>query len=107
MVKQNKSSQAVKLLDETIKISKKKGNGILRFMASTDKKGNLFRYSLAYINTNICNKDNGRVLGYDNNHGYHHKHYMGTEEKVDFVSFEDIKERFEVEWREIHDQYQK
>jgi hypothetical protein len=40
-------------------------------------------------------KDNGRVLGYDNDHGYHHRHYLGIEEKVDFNSFEDVKKRFE------------
>jgi hypothetical protein len=107
MVKQKKSRKLIKVLDETIKISKKKRNGILKFLVSTDEKSNLVRYSLTYINTNICNEDNGRVLGYDNDHGYHHRHYMGVEEKVDFVSFEDIKNRFEIEWREIHDKNQK
>ena len=107
MVKQKKSRKLVKLLDEAIKITKKNGNGILKFLAYTDEKGILVRYSLTYINTNICNEDNGRVLGYDNNHGYHHRHYMGIEEKVNFVSFEDIKNRFETEWREIHDKNKK
>ena len=31
-------------------------------------------YSLAYIDLAICAKDNGRVLGFDNNPGYHHLH---------------------------------
>ena len=107
MVKQEKNKKLLKVLDETIKIAKKKGNGILKFSASTDNKGNLVRYSLTYINATIFNDDNGRVLGYDNDHGYHHRHYMGAEEKVNFDSFEEIKERFEAEWRVIHDQHQK
>ncbi len=35
------------------------------------------RYNLAYINHSICNVDNGRVLGFDNAHDYHHTHYIG------------------------------
>ncbi len=99
-------SKSQKALDEVIKISNKKGNGILKFSVDIDANGKLGRYSLTYVNINISNVDNGRILGYDNNHGYHHKHYMGKIEKVDFKSFEDIKNRFENEWRELHDSYQ-
>lgn len=107
MIKKNRTKPMVKMLDETIRISKKKNNGILRFLASLDEKGNLARYSLAYINTNIFNLDNGRVLGYDNNHGHHHRHCMGKVETVKFRNFYAIKERFEHEWREIHEKHQK
>ena len=31
-------------------------------------------------------------------HGYHHRHYFGVVEAVDFVSFEDIENRFECDW---------
>lgn len=106
MGKQIKKKNLISLIDETINISKKKKNGILRFLANIDNKGNLVRYSLAYINTNIFNGDNGRVLGYDNNHGYHHRHHMGTITKINFISFENIKEIFEKEWREIHEEHQ-
>jgi hypothetical protein len=46
-------------------------------------------------------KDNGRVLGYDNAHGYHHRHYMGKVEAYDFSSYEATVERFQIEWSEI------
>jgi len=105
--KRTEQPQLAKILDETIKISRKKNNGILNFLASVDEKGNLGRYSLAYINVNIFSADNGRVLGYDNDHGYHHRHYMGKVENVKFTNFYEIKERFEVEWREIHEKHQK
>ncbi len=107
MVKKKKTTQAILVLDESVNISSKKGNGILRMRASTDSKGNLLRYSLVYINPNIYNHDNGRVLGYDNDHGYHHRHYMGKEEKVNFNSFEEIEVQFQAEWRGLHDEHQK
>ncbi len=45
--------------------------------------------------------DNGRVLGYDNAHNYHHKHFFGNISPVDdFVSYENIIERFETEIKE-------
>jgi hypothetical protein len=103
----NSKQNIKKALDEVFKISNKKGNGILRYTAEINEKGELGRYSLVYINPNICNVDNGRVLGYDNDHGYHHRHYMGKIEHVNFKSFNAIKIRFESEWRELHDRYQK
>jgi len=42
--------------------------------------------------------DNGRVVGYDNQHGYHHRHYFGTVETVDFTTFDDIEDRFQTDW---------
>jgi hypothetical protein len=46
------------------------------------------RYNLAYINHSICHVDNGRVLGFDNAHDYHHRHYMGEVSAVAFNSYE-------------------
>lgn len=74
---------------------------------SIDKKGKLVRYSFAYINFHLCVTDNGRVLGYDNCHGYHHKHYMGKEEEIKFFNLEDIQDRFEAEWEALHEKLKK
>ena len=49
----------------------------------------------------ISQRDNGRVLGYDNAHDGHHRHYIGTVEQVDFVSYEDTADRFTAEWQDI------
>ncbi|MBN9331686.1 MAG: transcriptional regulator [Comamonas sp. SCN 67-35] len=92
-----------KLHDELHKISDKRGNGRLRREVWVDEKGKVTRYNLAYINHNLHAGDNGRVVGYDNAHGYHHRHYFGTEEPVDFVSFEDIEARFEQDWIALKD----
>jgi Family of unknown function (DUF6516) len=105
MTKNNKKSLKLKtIVDENTKLPDKQGNGVLRIVVKMDQKGEVIRYSMAYINWRICNDDNGRVLGYDNSHGYHHRHYMGREEPVEFESYEAIVERFEKEWRILHEQ---
>jgi len=91
------------IIDYTMKIPSRKGNGILRFKMSVDSKGKLAHYSMAYINHRICNLDNGRVLGYDNSHGHHHRHFMGVKEPIDFENYEALVERFETEWRLHHE----
>ena len=61
------------------------------------------KYSLAYINSRICRADNGRVLGYDNSHNSHHRHFMGKTEPVSFPGYEALAVRFQAEverlWR--------
>lgn len=58
-------------------------------------------YALAYINPLIFSGDNGRVLGYDNSHGYSHRHYMGAITPQPFTSYEELYDRFEQEWQTI------
>lgn len=62
--------------------------------------GKVTAYSLAYVNLKMCPADNGRVLGYDNSHGYHHRHFMGTVEAVDFTTYVAHLERF---IKEVHE----
>lgn len=69
-----------------------------------DGKGQVTRYNLAYINHNLYQRDNGRVLGYDNAHGIHHRHRMGIVEPVIFTSFEDIETRFQQDWQALREQ---
>ena len=87
-----------KVLDVSTRLAKKRGNGILRREVWVDVKGKVVRYNLAYINHDLFQGDNGRVVGYDNAHGVHHRHYKGKVENVPFQSFEEIEERFEADW---------
>ena len=87
-----------KVIDETFSIASKRGNGLLRREVWVDKRGRVTRYNLAYINHALYRKDNGRVIGYDNAHGEHHRHYFGQVEAVQFISFEEIESRFQTEW---------
>lgn len=93
-----------KLVDEVHHISRKRGNGQLRREVWVDERGEVTRYNLAYINHAICAVDNGRVVGYDNQHGYHHRHYFGDMHPIDFVSFEEIEARFEEDWMALRRQ---
>lgn len=89
---------------EQFELKPKSGGGVLSYEVWGYRKGGkrvVTRYNLAYVNHTLFNRDNGRVLGYDNAHGYHHRHYMGKTEPVEFVSYEDTLERFQWEWKEI------
>jgi hypothetical protein len=91
-----------KILDERHKISGKRGNGQLRRELWEDEQGNITRYNLSYINFRLCQRDNGRVLGYDNNYGYHHRHFMGNRSAIEFKTYEQLEALFEHEWTLIH-----
>lgn len=87
-----------KTIDERCVLSRKKGDGQLRREVWTDEKGNVVRYNLAYINHSLFAGDNGRVVVYDNNHGVHHRHYMGRITTVAFSSIEELEEQFHLDW---------
>ncbi len=90
-----------KIIDERCLISRKKGGGIIRVEAWEDDHGNVINYSMAYINHLIFAGDNGRVIGYDNAHGYHHRHCCGETFPVrDFTTYEELLDRFEKEAKE-------
>lgn len=94
----------VKVVDESHKIADKRGNGKLRREIWVDEVSRkITRYDLAYINHNIHVGDNGRVVGYDNAHDGHHRHYFGVVEPIEFVSFEETEACFERDWLALKD----
>ncbi|GAC1430952.1 MAG: DUF6516 family protein [Acidobacteriaceae bacterium] len=66
-----------------------------------DDAGTVTRYSLAYIDPGMFAGDNGRLLGYDNAHGHHHRHYRGVQTEYAFDGFDRLLKRFENEVREL------
>lgn len=90
-----------KIVDDKLVISAKRGNGQLRREVWVDAKGKVTRYNLAYINPSLFSGDNGRVVGYDNAHGFHHKHYFGAVTPETFISFEDTEDRFQEDWNAL------
>ena len=42
-----------------------------------------------------------RVLGYDNSHGFSHRHFMGNITSDQFIGYEALYEKFELEWQQI------
>jgi hypothetical protein len=76
-----------------VSIPSRLGGGVL--------KERVISYALAYINPEIYGGDNGRVLGYDNSHGFSHRHFMGSMTAEQFPGYEALYEKFETEWQEI------
>ncbi len=87
-----------KIVDDTNRIPDKRGNGIFRREIWVNSSGQVVRYNLAYINAALHSGDNGRVVGYDNAHGYHHRHYFGVVTPVAFVNFDKMEEQFQADW---------
>lgn len=83
-----------KTADEEAEISCLVGRGKLREEVWQNSAGKVVRYNLAFINHMMYRGDNGRVLGYDVAHGYHHRHFMGEVEEIDFPGYEKLSERF-------------
>ena len=99
---QEKRNIEERLVSEQRTLPKNRGGGILKYevYGYKDSKGDdvVTRYSIAWINVLIYAGDNGRVLGFDNKHDYHHRHLMGVVEPVEFSSFEATYDRFIEEW---------
>ncbi|MBD3807927.1 MAG: transcriptional regulator [Epsilonproteobacteria bacterium] len=90
-----------KVVDERFILSAEKGGGMIKFEA-WEYQNEIIKYNMAYINKNIFPNDNGRVIGYDNSHNYHHKHYLGEIYEVDdFTSYEELVGRFQKDIQEF------
>ncbi len=100
--KRKKKTKFRKVVSEQFPISPERGGGIIKIEAWENEAGKVVKYSLAYINHMIFTGDNGRVLGYDNAHNFHHRHYLGELSEVDdFTGYQDLVERFEKEIKEF------
>lgn len=90
-----------KIIDEKFIVPACKGGGVIKFEA-WEHKHKVVKYNMAYINKLLCSYDNGRVLGYDNSHHFHHKHYWGDIIEIeDFKSYEELVLRFKNELKEF------
>lgn len=101
-VKYRRNTQQEVYAPKDVQIPARLGGGVLKervIRELTSKK--VVSYALAYINPVIFAGDNGRVLGYDNSHGFCHRHYMGLVTEFVFLTYESLYDQFEHEWREI------
>lgn len=99
-----KAPKEILLEQERFELRPKSGGGLLSYEVWGYLENGLTvvtRYNLAYINHAVFQGDNGRVLGFDNAHGYHHRHFLGEVLAVEFTSYEATLERFQQEWLEI------
>ena len=75
--------------------------GVLREEVYVNEAGEVVKYNLAFIHFGLFQKDDGRVVGYDNAHGHHERHWMGTAEPVPFASYDVTVQRFLTEVEEL------
>ncbi len=98
MKKDKNKHRIIKVVDERYNLPKKHGGGIIKIEAWQATDNTVVKYNIAYINHRLYQGDNGRVIGYDNAHDVHHKHFFGSILPVnDFINYEDIVNRFENE----------
>jgi Family of unknown function (DUF6516) len=95
--------QREKRIDQTLHLSGKRKGAVLKEEVWYEG-GRVVKYSLACINARIYAADNGRVLGYDNTHEHHLRHFVGRVEEVEFHGYEALVARFERELRTVEDE---
>jgi hypothetical protein len=82
-----RQSAIIKLIDDTARVRCRSGIGVIHEEVWVDRNGKIAKYNLAFINHLLYNGDNGRVLGYDNAHGHHERHFKGAVEHYPFTSY--------------------
>jgi hypothetical protein len=80
--------------------------GIVREEVWVDENDLVVRYNLAFLMPHQLGADNGRVLGFDNAHGVHERHYMGDVRPVVFTHYAATAKRFYREVRALRRSYE-
>jgi Family of unknown function (DUF6516) len=83
-----------KVVDETTAVRFAKWRGLIREEVWQSESGEVVRYNLAFICHHLCGVDNGRVLGYDNQHGDHHRHFMGQTMPIEYAGYDVLLDQF-------------
>jgi hypothetical protein len=96
-----KTRRALKVVDDTTFVRCTSGRGVIREEVWQDEIGEIVRYNLAFILHSLYSADNGRVLGYDNRHGHHHRHFMGKVESFSYKGYDLLMEQFLAEVQEL------
>ena len=95
-----KKKSSVRTTSETHRLKGRRRGALLKEQVWFEGE-KVVAYSLVYINLRRCPSDNGRVLGYDNSHDYHHRHFMGEVEAIEFTTYAALVERFIHEVHEL------
>ena len=83
-----------KIIDDTFLLKRPRRGAKLREEVWQTADGKVTKYNLAYINHLVCRVDNVRVLGYDNQHDHHHRHFMGHAEPFKYAGYDVLMDRF-------------
>ena len=89
-----KAGSFTKDTDYEIKFRCAGGYGYYREEVWIDRSGEVVFYNLAFVLPHVFVRDHGRVLGFDNAHGVHERHFLGQIEIVPYENFPSTSERF-------------
>jgi len=89
-----KRARLLKITDYETHFWCARGFGILREEVWINDKREIVRYNLAFLLPYLSSVDNGRILGFDNAHGIHERHFLGEVEPVKFKGYAATAERF-------------
>ena len=87
-----------KVTDDEARFRCAGGIGILREEVWVNDEDEVVKYNLAFLLPHLSGVDNGRVLGFDNAHGVHERHFMGEAKPVPFKGYLATAKRF---YREV------
>lgn len=82
------------------------GIGILREEVWVNEKIEVVRYNLSFLLPHVSRVDKGRVLGFDNAHGVHERHFRGEVHPVQFRGYLATAKRFYREAEAIRRSYE-
>ncbi len=94
MTSEPRRSSARKVVDESTEVRCAESMGVIREEVWQGENGEVVRYNLAFICHQLCTSDHGRMLGYDNQHGDHHRHFMGRARPFQYAGYEALLGRF-------------
>jgi len=78
----------------------------LREEVWVDSKGEVIQYNLAFLMPHLTRIDHGRILGYDNAHGVHERHFMGEVSPAEFKIYSATAKKFYREVEALRKGYQ-
>lgn len=94
-------TDTTKVADDIYMVPWEQGNGQIRREVWVDKEWKVTHYYLAYINQETISGNNGRVMGFDYKNGALYSHLMGEESAIEFSSFMELEEKFDIKWSNL------
>ncbi|MDQ2925248.1 MAG: transcriptional regulator [Acidobacteriota bacterium] len=82
------------------------GIGILREEVWVNAAREVVQYNLAFLLPHRQRADNGRILGFDNAHGRHERHWLGHAMPFNFIDYDATARRFYGEVEAIRRKYE-
>ena len=101
-----RQGQLRKVIDDETRFRCGDGVGILREEVWVNEKVEVVKYNLAFLLPHLARADNGRILGYDNAHGIHERHFKGEVKPVSYKGYAATSKRFHREANDIRRSYE-